>query len=223
MRCTYCGTETEVGTSFTVYVGTHTKASLAHQGNTSSTPAADRMAGSEQVFLCSSCQVADRHRAFRKASLICGAVIVFSPVIVGLLLFPSLVPAWSKLSAFLLSVPMVGIVIGVGGIIGLGLLARSVIDAFGDAVWIACTWRKPYAVDGDDPNFDNTPEGEVFAISVRQGVLKRQGSDAYFTRQASSRLGRDGWAGSLPRPSFRWGCLAWDSSPWRAWDWVGCW
>ena len=197
MQCTYCGTETEVGTSFTFYFGTHAGARFARTGTTNSTPAADRVAGSEQVFLCSACQIAARHRAFRKAALICGAVIVFSPAIVGLLLFPSLVPAWSALTAFLLSVPVVGIVIGVGGIIGLGLLARSAIAAFGDVVWIACTWRKPYALDGDDPNIDNTTEGEVFAISVRQAVLKRQGSDIYCTRKAYSRLGRSGWLGRI--------------------------
>jgi hypothetical protein len=197
MQCARCETETEAGASFTFYYGPRAKANLARPGNTGSTPAADRVVGSEQVFFCSACQVTGRHRAFRKAALICGAVIVCSPAIVGLVLYSSLVPAWSALTAFLLSVPVVGIVIGVGGIIVFGLLARSAIAAFGEVVWIACTWRKPYALSGDDPNFDKTAEGEVFAMSIRQAELKRQGYDACFTRKASSRLGRSGRMGTI--------------------------
>ena len=197
MQCAYCEVETEAGTAFTLYFGINTKTRGARKGGISLTPAADRVVGSEQVFLCSACQIAARHRAFRKAALICGAVIVLSPVIVGLVLFPSLVPAWSALTAFLLSVPGVGIVIGAGAIIGFGLLARAAIDAFGDAVWIACTWRKPYAVDGEDPHFDNTAEGEAFAIDVRRADLNRQGYNACFTRKASRRLGRSARTGRI--------------------------
>lgn len=197
MQCAYCGIETEAGASFTFYVGTRAKASLARTGSTSLTPAAARVAGSEQVFLCSACQIAARHRAFRKAALICGAVIALSPAIVGLVLYPSLVPGWSAFSAFLLSVPVVGIIIGAGGILGLGLLARSAIDAFGDVVWMACTWQQPYVVSGKDPDFDKTVEGEVFVMNVRRAELKRQGYDAYYTRRAYSRLGRSARVGRI--------------------------
>jgi hypothetical protein len=197
MQCTYCGAKTEAGTSFTFYFGTHAKTRFVRKGGSSLTPAAARVVGSEQVFLCSACQIAARHRTFHKAALICGAVIVLSPAIIGLLLFPSLVPAWAELGAFLLSVPVVGIIVGVGSMVGLGALARSAIDAFGDAVLICCTWRKPYAVDGDDPNFDKTAPGEVFAMNVRRTHLKRQGYGVFFTRKAYSRLGRSEGVGRI--------------------------
>jgi hypothetical protein len=188
---------TEAGSSFTFYFGTHARGSVARKSGISLTSATDRVAGSEQVFLCFACQIAARHRTFRRAVLICGAVIVLSPAIAGLALFPSLILAWSALTAFLLSVPVVGIVIGVGGTIGLGLLTRFAIDAFGDVVWIAWTWRKLYAVDGADPNCDNTAEGEVFAMRVRQVALKRQGFDTFYTRKAYRRLGRSAQLGRM--------------------------
>jgi hypothetical protein len=122
---------------------------------------------------------------------------MLSPAIVGLLLFPSLVPSWSALSAFLLSVPVMGIIIGVGCMICLGLLARSAIAAFGDVIWIAWTWQKPYALSGEDPDVNRTAEGEVFAMRVCQVALKRQGFDTYYTRKAYRRLGRSAQLGRM--------------------------
>jgi hypothetical protein len=197
MQCARCGIETEAGTSFTVYFGTRAKTSKARTSSTSLTPATGQVLGSERVFLCYTCQIAGRHRAFRKAALICGVVIVCSPAIVGLVLYPSLVPRWPTFSALLLSVPVVGIIVSVGSMVGLGLLARSAINAFGDVVRIAFTWRKPYALSGEDLYFDKTAPGESLAINVRQADLKRQGYDVFLTRKAQSRLGRSAGVGRV--------------------------
>jgi len=162
---------------------------------TAGTTSAYRIVGSEEVFLCNACQIARRHQDFLKASVVCAALAVLSPVVIGLVEYPSLAPrpfaqALSAVGGALLSVPIARIFVGLLIVAGVGALARYAIHSFGDLLWIAVTWHRPYAGSGEDPDLDQTAEGEVCAIRLRRAALQRQGYDAFFTRKASRGLGR---------------------------------
>jgi len=199
MRCARCGTETDAGASFTFYFGRRSKNVGLGGGRAADATSAHQVDGSERVFLCRACQIAARRRDFWKAALTSAAVVVLSPAILALIQYPSLTPqplagAFSAIGGVILAVPVVAIVVGLGIALGLGLLAKYAMRAFGDAVWLAITWNRPYATSGDDPDLDGTAEGEAFAIRVRQADLKRQGYDAFFTREEYGKLGRASWA-----------------------------
>jgi hypothetical protein len=116
MQCVSCGAETEAGASLTFFYSTRAR---SRGGIPNTEPAADQVLGIEEVFLCFLCQIAARHRAARKAALICGMLIGFALAVVGLTLFPSFFPAGSRFGAFLLSAPVVGMVDLLGNLVGL--------------------------------------------------------------------------------------------------------
>jgi uncharacterized membrane protein (DUF485 family) len=210
MRCVYCGIETEAGTSFTFFYGKHARTSNGNNGSSSATATAETVLSPEEIFLCFSCQIASRHRAFRQQAFVSVAAIILLPAIVGLVLFPSFFPAWSDLGTFLLAVPVVGGIVVVGSLLSLGILARAVTDALGGCVWILCTWRKPYTLSGADPQLDKTAEGEAFAIRIRRTELQQQGYDEFWTREAVSMRKNTAWVFTLTRLSLgSVGLIAW--------------
>ncbi len=136
--------------------------------------------------------------------MVCAAVAVLSPVVIGLVEYPSLAPqplaqAFAAVGGVLLSVPVAGILVGLAIVAGVSALARYAIHAFGVMLSIAVTWHKPYAVSGDDPDLDKTSEDEAFAIRLRRAELQRQGYVTFFTRKAHSDLGRTSWVAGIAR------------------------
>jgi len=206
-RCAQCGAETGAGTTFTFYFGTHATTRAVDGGTARTTGSNYLIAGSEQVFLCTACQIAQRHRDSLNAAVVCAAVTIASPVVIGLAEYPSLAPwslaqALSALGRVVLSMPVVEILVGLAIMAGVGALAKQAIRAFGDVFWVAVTWRKPYAVSGEDPDLDQTSKGEAFAIRLRRAALQRQGYDAFFTRKACRALGRTSWAAGIVRVAW---------------------
>lgn len=194
MRCARCETKTDAGAAFTIYFGTHAKPVASPSESAQST---DLVAGSEQVFLCFACQIAQRHREFRETALASVVVAMISFLAVGLIQFPSMLPQaliqpFSALVDTVISTPWLAIPAGLGIALAVGAIALYAIRVFGASIWSTCTWQKPYAASGDGPDLDATSEGERFAIRLRQADLKRQGYDAFFTRKAYSQLGRSG-------------------------------
>src|SRR5690242_10734910 len=89
MRCARCGTETDAGAAFTIYFAARAKPAASPSGTAQSI---DLVAGSEQVFVCYACQIAQRHRDFREAALASVVLAMLSLVAVGLIQFPSILP-----------------------------------------------------------------------------------------------------------------------------------
>ena len=185
-KCAKCGRKAE-GAQFTFYYGKYMRTTSSRSMNTVTTKTHYQIAGPVWVFLCSTCQIADRH----KRALIFACIWI------------SLAVVWVGI-ACLLAIPnpwrdTLGQSIGDPHKIGSYIFIAAIIYLFWSLFVIAGPfvigreipqWNKPYVdpQSGVAASEESEQAGSQLAIRLRERALRRQGYNKFFTRSQWAKL-----------------------------------
>lgn len=178
--CAKCG-RTADGAHFKFYFGKHVQTTSRKSGNVTTFTHRYQIAGSDQAFLCSTCQIADRRkRAWLLACILIPLVVVW----VGIACLVAIPNPWRDALGQSVSDPHgIGIFIFIPAAIYLLGIPGIVFVGPAQLVREIAQWNRPYAdpQSGVAASKENQQAGSHFAIRLRKRTLRQQGYDRLFT------------------------------------------
>lgn len=191
-KCEKCGRNAD-GAHFTFYYGKYMRTTNSLSKNTVTTKTHYQIAGSQRVFLCTTCQIADRH----KQILIFACISISLAIVwVGIACLVAIPNSWKDALR-----QSISDYFGAGGAGGCNLLlafiylvgSMAIIAALFHLVREIPQWNKPYAdpqsgVAAYEERVRNEGAGSHLAIRLRERALRRQGYDKFFTPLEWSKL-----------------------------------
>jgi len=185
--CAKCGRNAD-GAHFKFYFGKHVDTTESKYGNVTTRTHHYQITGSEQVFLCSTCQIADRRR---RAWIFACVWIVIAAVWVGIACLVAIPNPWRDAVGQSVSDPHgIGIFIFIPAVIYLLGIPIVVFVGPTQLVRELSQWNKPYAdpQSGVAASKENEQAGSHLAIRLRKRALRQQGNDRFFTPSEYSSL-----------------------------------
>ena len=187
--CAKCGRKAD-GAHFTFYYGKYLRTTSSLSRNTVTTKTHYQIAGSQRVFLCTTCQIADR----RQQIVIFACIFLFLAIVwVGIACLVAIPNPWKDALRQSISDSFGASVVGscncllafiylVGSIAIIAALVQIVRDI--------PQWNKPYAglQSGVAASEKNEGAGSRLAIQLRAQALRRLGYNKFFTPSERSKL-----------------------------------